>query len=207
MSQHRDMPERSAAWTTFLRTAAPRAPVYALIDAARECDGPYQATQAGVACASLFAGDLGDKLKNVAPHLVEFKNRTSFVGWWFEQWGRSVGVLVETPVSLPDLRRHFRTLTMVRGESDRKQYYFRFYDPRVLHTFLPSCTADEVQRFFGPVTAFYCESKGGTELLAFRPDRDGVSVKRSRVDDGTMTSRTPDEVRRRKHPPSQKTDE
>ncbi|MGB2987270.1 MAG: DUF4123 domain-containing protein, partial [Phycisphaerae bacterium] len=126
------------AEATFNRTIAPRAALYAMIDAARESSAPSQAEQAGVDCQSLFTGELGEMLEDVAPHLIEFRRGTSFYRWWFEQWGNSIGVLVEAPVSLSDFRRHFRTLTIVRGGSDRKRYYFRFYDPRVLRVFLPS---------------------------------------------------------------------
>ena len=167
------------AEATFNRAVAPRAPLYALIDAGRESSGPYQAEQAGVVCESLFAGRMGEMLKHAAPHLIDFRRDTSFCRWWFEQWGNSIGVLVEAPVSLADLRHHFRTLTMVRGESDGKKYYFRFYDPRVLRVFLPGCTADEIRTFFGPILAFHCEGQGGGELLTFKPDRDGVSVNRT----------------------------
>ena len=80
----------------------------ALIDVARESSGAYRAEQAGVECESLFAGELGEMLENVAPHLVEFRRGTLFWTWWFEQWGNSIGVLVEAPVSLAELRRHFR---------------------------------------------------------------------------------------------------
>ncbi len=168
---------RSAAESAFERAVSPRNPLYALVDAARESAGPYEAEQAGAACESLFTGELGDKLREVAPHLVELKQHSPFYSWWFEQWGNSVGVLVEAPVALSELRRHFRTLLMTRGASDGKRYYFRFYDPRVLRVFLPSCTPEEVERFFGPITAFYCESDGGNELLTFTRSRDGVSVK------------------------------
>ena len=104
--------------------------------------------------------------------------RSSFRSWWFGQWGNSVGVLVEAPVGLEDLRRHFRTLMMVRG-GDRLRYYFRFYDPRVLRVFLPTCTAEEMKQFYGPITALYCEGADGRELLSFRPGPDGVIVKQS----------------------------
>lgn len=167
--------------SVFVRTVSPRGSLYTLIDAARESAGPYQAEQAGDTCESLFAGELGEMLGGVAPHLVEFKQRSSFYSWWFEQWGKSVGVLVEAPVAFSELRRHFRTLMMTRGASDGKRYYFRFYDPRVLRVFLPSCTPEEVERFFGPVTAFYCESDGGSELLTFARNRGGMSIKTNPV--------------------------
>jgi hypothetical protein len=168
------------AASAFQRAITPRAPLFALIDAARESDGPYQAREAGVAHESLFAGDLGEMLADVAPYVVDFHRDSAFFPWWFAQWGKSIGVLVEAPVTLPDLRRHFRTLLMVRGEQ-RKQYYFRFYDPRVLRVFLPSCTPEELRQFFGPITAFYCESEGGGELLTFALTPNGLSVKRNPI--------------------------
>jgi len=88
------------ALRVFERTVAARAPLYALIDAARVSEGPYEARRAGVQCESLFAGDFGEMVKGVAPHLVEFKRQSSFYRWWFEQWGKSIGVLVEVPVML-----------------------------------------------------------------------------------------------------------
>jgi len=163
---------------TFSRAAVPQAPVCALVDAAREPDGPFEARQAGLECRSLFAGELGDMLKEVAPFIIEFPARSPFRTWWFEQWGNSIGVLVEAPVSLGDLRKHFRTLTMVRDEA-RKRYYFRFYDPRVLRVFLPACTPEELKQFFGPITHFYCEGDGGQELLTFAVGREGLLVRRS----------------------------
>jgi hypothetical protein len=166
------------AESAFNRAVAPRAPLYTLLDAARESAGPYQAEQAGLECRSLFAGDLGDRIKEVSPYIIEFPVRSVFRQWWFEQWGNSIGVLVEAPVTLEELRRHFRTLTVVRGAEDKKKYFFRFYDPRVLRVFLPACTPDEVKQFFGPITAFYCEGDGGAEFVAFTLAKDGVSVKR-----------------------------
>jgi hypothetical protein len=114
------------------------------------------------------------------PHLVEFRRGTSFYRWWFEQWGHSIGVLIEAPLSLADLRRHFRTLLIV-DDRKKKHYYFRFYDPRVLRVFLPACPPEEAQHFFGPIQAFYCEADGGTELPRFTLTPEGISVKHNPV--------------------------
>lgn len=168
------------AEAAFQRAVAPRAPLSALLDGARAPSGAFHAGHAGLECESLFTGEMGDMLKEVAPYLIEFPPRSPFRQWWFEQWGHAIGVLVEAPVSLEELRKHFRTLMMVRGE-DRKRYYFRFYDPRVLRVFLPACTADEIRQFFGPITAFYCEGDGGRELLTFTPGDEGVSIKRREI--------------------------
>ena len=166
--------------TVFQRAVAARASLYAVIDAAREPDGPSQAEQAGLPFRSLLAGELGGRLRDVAPYLVEFRTRSQFARWWFGRWGKSAGVLLEAPVGLAELRTHLRTLLIVRHEDGRK-YYFRFYDPRVLRVFLPSCTADEGKRFFGPITAIHCDGQGGEELLTFRSGPAGVSVAPSPV--------------------------
>lgn len=162
---------RAAAEAVFDHTMAPQAPLYAVIDAARSPEGPHVAQEMGAECVSLFAGKMGEQLGGVAPHLIQFRARSPFRNWWFEQWGNSIGILVETPVTLKELRTHFRTLLMVNGES-RKRYYFRFYDPRVLRVFLPACTSEELDQFVGPIKAFYCESKNGEELLAFKFESD-----------------------------------
>lgn len=186
------MTSREPAESLFIRVIAPRAPLYALVDAARESRGPHEAAQAGVEYRSLFVGELGERLTSVAPHVVAFHRDASFYRWWFEQWGRSIGVLVEAPVKLPDLWRHFRTLLMVRGQHQQR-YYFRFYDPRVLRVFLPECTPEELQQFFGPITTFYCESDGGAELLSFALTPKDLSVKHSPVT--TLSNRAERNVR------------
>ncbi|MCH7813984.1 MAG: DUF4123 domain-containing protein [Planctomycetes bacterium] len=150
------------------------------IDAARCPEGPEQAKRAQLRHQSLLAGPLGQELGEVAPYLIEFRAGSSFGEWWFEQWGRSVGVLVEAPVSLEELRSHFRTLLIVRHQDGRK-YFFRFYDPRVLRLFLPNCSANEIRRFFGPITAFHCEGAEGKELLSYRSERAGLTIKESPV--------------------------
>ena len=160
-----------SAQSAFERSVSPRASIFAIVDAAREPAGPHQMEEAGVVHVSLFDGELGDMLKDAAPHLAEFPGESPFRTWWFEQWGNSIGVLVEAPLTLGAVRRHLRTLTMVR-DSTGQRHFFRFYDPRVLRVFLPACTSEELQRVFGPLRAFYCESNEG-ELLTFTLDRGG----------------------------------
>ena len=157
---------RTPGEAVFRWAVAPQEPLYALVDAAREPGGPEQAEKSGVAFESLFAGQAGSDLAHVAPYIVEFRPRSTFGQWWFGKWGGSAGVLIETRASLAELRRHFRTLLIVGGE-DGDKYYFRFYDPRVLRTFLPTCDAAQVKEFFGPVRLFICEDEDPGSLLVF----------------------------------------
>ena len=168
------------AEAVFKRAFGRPTDLYAVIDAARDSRGQGHAHPEGSRGESLFAGPVGQQLEGVAPHLARFETDSSLWRWWYQQWGNSVGVLMQTPVSLAELRAHFRTLMVVRGE-DRRKYFFRFYDPRVLRVFLPNCTPEEVRRFFGPVTAFHCEGPEGSELLTFKLGHDGVMVERRPV--------------------------
>ena len=45
--------------------------------------------------------------------------------------------------------------------------YFRFYDPRVLRIYLPTCNESELQTVFGPVNHFYVEGKEEKLLIEF----------------------------------------
>ncbi len=96
--------DRAAAEAVFDHTMAPQAPLYAVIDAARSPEGPHVAQEMGGQCVSLFAGKMGEELGSVAPHLIQFRAKSPFRNWWFEQWGKSIGVLVETPVTMKELR-------------------------------------------------------------------------------------------------------
>jgi len=48
---------------------------------------------------------------------------------------------------------------------------FRYYDPRVLRAYLPTCSPAELNTFFGPVTAFITEGENPGEILEFRNER------------------------------------
>jgi hypothetical protein len=60
---------------------------------------------------------------------------------------------------------------------------FRYYDPRVLRAFLPTCTLEEANTFFGPVDAFVAEGHAGESLLRFRVTPDGVETETDAIAD------------------------
>ena len=90
-------------------------------------------------------------------------------------WGKNWGVYLASPEPLEGLRRHFRQFLMVKLP-DQKQVYFRFYDPRVLRLFLPTCTAQEISLLFGPVKYYIMEDEKPDLLLRF--SNKGVGVGR-----------------------------
>lgn len=140
---------------------------FAILDGAQVGMLPRLLRQHGVEYQCLYSGKLEGGLDQVAPYLVRLHARGEFTEFLLaEGWGKSWFVLLYSPVDLQALRRHFRTFLRVRGP-DGKVLYFRYYDPRILRVYLPTCTPLETKTVFGPVTEFLVEGEDGGELLRF----------------------------------------
>jgi hypothetical protein len=112
-------------------------------------------------------------LAAVAPYLVGLGTTDRVFDWLWEQgWGESWGIFLWSLVSPDTLRAHFRRLTMVRSDAGER-LLFRFYDPRVLRTFLPTCDAAQSEEIFGPVQRFTMEQAAGSGMVSFRPGGQG----------------------------------
>jgi len=96
------------------------------------------------------------------------------------QWGYHFGSLAIIPEAIPfnEVRTHFRSLLMVKNH-ENVAVYFRFYDPRVLRSFLPICKPDQIPEMFGPVKLFVVEGKEQTRVNRFWVESDQVSSKES----------------------------
>lgn len=115
----------------------------------------------------LYRGQLEPDTATVAPYLVRLEPDAEFTQWVMgEGWGVHWGVFVLSAADLRTLRNHFREFLRVELP-DRRQVLFRFYDPRVLRCFLPSCNAEELAKFFGPVQALVAEGESPELGLRF----------------------------------------
>jgi len=56
---------------------------------------------------------------------------------------------------------------LVVHDPDGKPMYFRYYDPRVLRTYLPTCNAQELETIAGPVEWFLVEAEDSSIALRF----------------------------------------
>lgn len=140
--------------------------IYAIVDGARAEQASAQAAEAETEYCCLYRGELDPELAKAAPYLVKLTPELPFTAWLLRGWGESWGIFVESAADLRILRRHFRTFLMVYDE-DGKPLYFRYYDPRVLRAFLPTCNADDLKVLFGPVDDYLMESEDGAEVLRF----------------------------------------
>ena len=116
----------------------------------------------------LYQGAAATELAAVAPYLVCLGTTNRVFDWiWNEGWGESWGIFVWSLVSAETLRAHFRRLTMVRTE-DTARFLFRFYDPRVISIFLPTCDKAQTMEFFGPVYRFVFVVENGLSIDEMR---------------------------------------
>ncbi len=132
---------------------------FSILDAARIFGEMETAQTLQTNFLNLYMGKGEEYLSSVAPHLFEYQPESEFGKWLLDKgWGNSWGVFIETNDTLEELQKHFRKYLMVKTEEGREMY-FRFYDPRVLRVFLPTCDAAKLKDFFGPVKVFGMEDE------------------------------------------------
>jgi hypothetical protein len=142
-------------------------PLFALLDAARDLRLFTLLRECGEEHQSLYEGIQGEKLALCAPYLVRLPRESRLLETLvWEGWGRSWGVYLSCPKPFQEVRKHFRRFLLVKTE-EGKELYFRFYDPRVLRVFLPTCTGPEAGAFFGPTRCFWLEAEKAEILLRF----------------------------------------
>ena len=144
-----------------------RDPLYAVLDAARNPKLIALLSQSRHAFRSLYEGSSAVDLALRAPYVVRLPAESPLLETLAHQgWGKSLGVYLTCCLPLEDVRRHLRHFLMVELEGG-KPVYFRFYDPRVLRVYLPTCTEQERQRFFGPLGSYLMEGEENSLLLEF----------------------------------------
>lgn len=140
--------------------------VYAVLDGAAISDLPQALREHRMDAVCLYRGELIPELARVAPYQVILERESPFTAWLLRQgWGRHWGIFVLSPAEWRPMREHLCSLTMAY-DPDYQPLYFRYYDPRVLRIYLPTCDADELRTLFGPISRLLCEDEEG-KLLKF----------------------------------------
>ncbi len=140
---------------------------FLLFDAARAGQNLRKAIALNAANQSLYKGGPNEALHGIAPHLFTLEPRRDFEGWFVKEgWGNAWGLIVKAPVAFEDLVKHFCKFLIIKTEKGEK-LYFRFYDPRVLRVFLPTCDKEQLKEFFGPVRMFMMEDEDPSFALQF----------------------------------------
>lgn len=147
--------------------AIPEATVYAIVDGASVPDLPQMLAQMGAEAECLFRGELESDMAQVAPYLVALSPDHPFTEWLLKAgWGKHWGIFAVSQANLRTVRMHLRTFLKVYSP-DLKPLYFRYYDPRVLRVYLPTCNEEELRTVFGPVIRYVLEGENIMTLLKY----------------------------------------
>ncbi|MFS8066015.1 MAG: DUF4123 domain-containing protein [Byssovorax sp.] len=171
---------RAAAAEAALRALdeeAAREPLYAILDAARDRRILELCRESVEEVRSLYDGVEGETMAHVAPHLVRLPAGSRLLAALVrEGWGRRWGIFLTCALPFTEVRRHLRRFLMVELEESGDRMYFRFYDPRTLTTFIPSCSPRQAQEFFGSADSFLLEGEGTALVRYARPAEPSASL-------------------------------
>ncbi|HCB12828.1 MAG TPA: DUF4123 domain-containing protein [Gammaproteobacteria bacterium] len=151
-------------------SALPETTIYAVLDGASVPNLPQMLERLSVESVCLFPGELEPDVAQVAAYLAVFKLDTPFSEWVLEEgWGRHWGIFAISQANLRTVRDHLRSFLKVYGPA-LEPLEFRYYDPRVLRVYLPTCNAKELRTVFGPVLRYLAEGEESNILLKFSLD-------------------------------------
>ena len=132
---------------------------FAVLDGASVPDLPLKIYEMQPHSVCLYRGEIEPDIAEVAPYLVELIPDTTFTDWLLTEGtgGKHWGIFARSPFSLTEMRKHFRKFLTVYDEAGNPML-FRYYDPRVLVKFLPTCDAESLRDLFGRVTEYAAET-------------------------------------------------
>jgi len=142
---------------------------FAVIDAARLKQKLGVAQRLHKQNVSLYRGRPEEALSGVAPYLFSIERNSNLDNLLAHNGiGNSWGIYITSRIDFDNLRKHLRRFLMVQMEDTGEQLYFRFYDPRVLRIFLPTCNLQQLKELFGQaITHFICEDEDSEFVLRF----------------------------------------
>jgi Domain of unknown function (DUF4123) len=154
--------------------------LYAVIDACDTPAVPEKARELGETRAlSLYRGTADEQYWAFAPYLFVVDGELLdwiVAGLWTEPWG----IFAVADGDLEAVRRHFRRFLLVEAP-DGDQWYFRFYDPRVLPTFLQQSAAEEIAELFGGLAALVVPRSSSLAAEFITSRQTGVAPSRIRI--------------------------
>lgn len=107
------------------------------------------------------------RLRPIGPYLAEIRKGGKLIPFLIKvAWDKSWGIFLGTPLSFVEVRKHLRRFLEVSLEGGDK-VLFRFYDPRVLRVFVPTCTPEQRRDFFGSIEHILAESGAGPVAVHF----------------------------------------
>lgn len=142
-------------------------PLFALLDAARdEKVWKFLEELPSEQYQCLFTGRQARTLAKYGPHLL-MVDHSLLEKVLPKFWGESWGYFLSASCDFEQLLQHLRQFLLVKDQATGKQRFFRFYDPRVLRRFLPTCSAAQLAEIFVTVQSFLLEDADPSVLLEY----------------------------------------
>jgi hypothetical protein len=183
----------AAAWAA-LRALPAHARIYAVLDGARDAPALYDwVKQSKLPAEPLMGKSIALPLLRVSPWLVELPRISAHPRRLLEwTWGRSCGVFLAAPLDTPMRAVALSLKRILRAAlEDGGRVLFRYYDPRVLREFLPTCSGSQWEQIRGPIEAFFAESADAAELLRFTDAHGGPHREATRLLDPSAGAARP----------------
>jgi hypothetical protein len=146
--------------------------LFAVYDGARDAPRLFERLeQSGLPMACLIGGPLTSPLREAAPWCVQIDPSSLAARTIFrDYWGRAASIFVgaSPEIGVVAVSRQLKQLLRVQLPSGSRAM-FRFYDPRVLRVFLPTCDQEQWRVVMGSHESLWCESADGSGLLRWGP--------------------------------------
>ena len=147
-----------------------RRDIWMVVDAARDQRIFGLLLESRLEFSCLYTGPLHPALETLAPYLVQLEHEDRRCRRFLElAWGHSWGIFIKCDTTLERLRKHLRGFLSVRDPGGLK-LLFRYYDPRVLQVYLPSCSSEDLRVVFGPIDRFWAEGAPAGTISEFALD-------------------------------------
>ena len=124
----------------------------------------------------LIDGKLSYEMAIAAPYIVRLeRGHPQTIEIIKKGWGNSWGIFAITypPASFINIRHNCKKMAKV-VLPNKKKAFFRYYDPRVMRPYLPTCTTDEAQQVFGHVSEYIMEGEAPGTIHRFKRSEEGV---------------------------------
>jgi len=136
--------------------------LYAVLDAARDRMIVDLLNESIDRHRSLYEGDRGRALDDVAPYMVKLDPRSALLERLLRAgWGGSWGLYLDSDAAFERMRRALRRLLMAEVAGRRDRVLFRFYDPRVFRRLLPLATVRQESQIFAAADRIGFEGEDG----------------------------------------------
>lgn len=178
-----DIEERAREVVKLLAPARDAGTLYGVFDSARDPRIVVLLNESIEEHASLYEGERGAVLDDVAPYMVKFASGSGLLEQLIsEGWGNAWGLFVVAAEPWKIVRRQLRRFLMVLDDAANEKMYFRFYDPRVMREFHSVATPRQRAELLHGMQRMVMEGEDGAPIVlepassaAEETSRDGTS--------------------------------